>query len=229
MKHKQEIQKLNQLIDDMDLPEEHLLRSYQANSIEFLSSQVNQPTVVFFIDNYISVLQEYLFASNNYHLLLLLMNREDDLSERIRSYVKTTNRYSEGYIDKLVTEIKAAIAQLKSNNLPTESYEEDLEKFLHSISHQNQEMFFNIRFLEFMWYDINVHANILPEPAVENHQPNIFMTIILMCFNLFTTNFPVLPVQENNNNNNEVNASETNVIKTTDTVSSCDPYADSIS
>lgn len=228
MKHKQEIQKLNQLIDDMDLPEEHLLRSYQASSIEFLSSQVNQPNIGFFIDDYISLLQEYLFASNNYHLLLFLMNEQDDLSVRIRSYVRTTNIYRGEYIDKLVTEIKAAIAQLKSNNLPTESYEKDLENFFHSISHRNQEMFFNIRFLEFMWHDINVHANILPEPAVENHQPNIFMTIILMCFNLFTTNLPVLAVQENNNNN-EVNASETNVIQTTDSISSCDPYADSIS
>lgn len=195
--------KLNSLVDMLELPEVHLLSQYRKKSEKYITDERITSGMFFFINNYISLVQDYFFNSQNYHLLMLIINNRDEVSINIRTNIMD-NRRTHKDLSDLLDKVKALIAKLKFNNINTNIYEQELENFINSYSNQNNEFYFGVAFLNFMHDEISPLAHTLVDPVASNishssevevHQ-SFFMILIYRCFNFFVLNSQVSPQVE---------------------------------
>lgn len=200
MNFKEKLLKLNSLVDMLKLSEVHLLSGYRKKAEEYITEGRITSIMFSFIDNYASLVQNYFFKSQNYHLLMLIINDQDEVSINIRTHIMDNRRTHQDLSD-ILNKVKAVISKLKFNNINTDIYEQELENFINSYSNQNNEFYFGIAFLNFMHNEISPLAQDLPDPVILNISPSsegevhqsLFMMLIYTCFNFFIRNSRVSP------------------------------------
>jgi hypothetical protein len=162
---KNNLQTLNIMIDSIDKNVrindryKELLKFYKARALEYISSNSLSSDFIF-IDNYASVIKDYITNSNDYRVLMSIMNINEKIAREVRSY---RNYKSINDTSVMIDQIIELLKKLSKNHFNTEIYLRDLNDFLA----ERREVHFTEIFLQFMHAELS-QRNMELDIAINN-------------------------------------------------------------
>lgn len=126
----------NQRLDELS----NILSKYKSKAQDLISLRYIPIQINFFTMEYRDIIQQYLSVSNDYRLLMNVMQVENIVARSVREY-PISNRKIKYDNEPIVNEIIDLLKIIKSHHYDIDIYERDLNYFITTINYREEQYF----------------------------------------------------------------------------------------